>query len=192
MDKLDLVDKLKDKANISYENAKIALENSNWDILDAMLYLEGRGIVEGPSVSVFYSNEYKESYDNKQEEAYSNDNINKNNSKSKDNFEGIFEAICKVIDNCNNIFFQIKKDSRVLVKIPLTVVVVLLFFAFWIIIPLVIVGLFFDIEFMLSSMRARAFSISVKKFFPARVSTIFLPSFSKRRILISFSNDAIA
>lgn len=153
MDKLDLVDKLKDKANISYENAKIALENSNWDILDAMLYLEGRGIVEGPSVSVFYSNEYKESYDNKQEEAYSNDNINKNNSKSKDNFEGIFEAICKVIDNCNNIFFQIKKDSRVIVKIPLTVVVVLLFFAFWIIIPLVIVGLFFDIEFMLSSKR---------------------------------------
>lgn len=153
MDKLKLVDKLREKANISYEEAKIALENSNWDILDAMLYLERRGIVEGPPVSVFYSNEYKESYDNKQEESYSDDNINKNNSKSKDSFDGIFEAICKVIDTCNNIFLQIKKDSRVLVNIPLTVVIVLLFFAFWIIIPLAIVGLFFDIEFMLSSKR---------------------------------------
>ncbi len=153
MDKLKLVDKLREKANISYEEAKIALENSNWDILDAMLYLEGRGIVEGPSVSVFYSNEYNENYDNKQEEAYSNDNINKNNSKSKDNFNGIFEAICKVIDTCNTIFFQIKKDSRVLVNIPLTVVIILLFFAFWIMIPLAIIGLFFDIEFLVSSKR---------------------------------------
>lgn len=153
MDKLKLVDKLREKANISYEDAKIALENSNWDILDAMLYLEGRGIVEGPSVSVFYSNEYKESYDNKKEEAYSNENINKNNSKSKENFSGIFEAICKVIDTCNNIFLQIKRENRVLVNIPLTVVIVLLFFAFWIMIPLAIIGLFFDIEFLVSSKR---------------------------------------
>ena len=153
MDKLKLVDKLREKANISYEDAKIALENSNWDILDAMLYLEGRGIVEGPFVSVFYSNEYKESYDNKKEEAYSNENINKNNSKSKENFSGIFEAICKVIDTCNNIFLQIKRENRVLVNIPLTVVIVLLFFAFWIMIPLAIIGLFFDIEFLVSSKR---------------------------------------
>lgn len=154
MDKLKLVDKLREKVNISYEDAKIALENSNWDILDAMLYLEGRGIVEGPSVSVFYSNEYKESYNNKQEEAYSDDNINSNNnSNSKDNFEGIFEAICKVIDTGNNIFLQVKKNNKILVNIPLTVVIVLLFFAFWIIIPLAIVGLFFDIEFMFSSKR---------------------------------------
>ena len=30
MEKLELVDKLKDKTNISYEEAKMALENSNW------------------------------------------------------------------------------------------------------------------------------------------------------------------
>lgn len=153
MDKLKLVDKLREKANISYEEAKIALENSNWDILDAMLYLEERGILESPSVSVFYSNEYKESYDNSQEEAYYDENINKNNYKNKDKFYSIFEAMCKVIDTCNNIFLQIKRDSRVLVNIPLTVVIVLLFFGFWIILPLIIVGLFFDIEFMILSQK---------------------------------------
>lgn len=153
MDKLKLVDRLREKANISYEEAKIALENSNWDILEAMLYLEKHGKVNRPSVSIFYSNEYRESYTEHEEAHNNDDNINSDNSKSKDNFEGIFEAICKVIDTGNNIFLQVKKSNRVLVKIPLTVVVVLLFFAFWVIIPLIIVALFFDIEISLSSKR---------------------------------------
>ena len=153
MDKLKLVDRLREKANISYEEAKIALENSNWDILEAMLYLEKHGKVNSPSVSIFYSNEYRESYTEHEETHNNDDNINSDNSKSKDNFEGIFEAICKVIDTGNNIFLQVKKSNRVLVKIPLTVVVVLLFFAFWVIIPLIIVALFFDIEISLSSKR---------------------------------------
>ena len=153
MEKLEFVDKLKDKTNISYEEAKIALENSNWDILEAMLYLEKHGKVNSPSVSIFYSNEYRESYTEHEETHNNDDNINNDNSKSKDNFEGIFEAICKVIDTGNNIFLQVKKSNRVLVKIPLTVVVVLLFFAFWVIIPLIIVALFFDIEISLSSKR---------------------------------------
>lgn len=152
MDKFELVDKLKNKANISYDEAKIALENNNWDILDSMLYLERCGIVKNPSVSIFYSNEYKESYTS-QEEVNNDENINSNNSKNKDNFEGIFEAICKVIDTCNNIFLQIKRNGRVLVKVPLTVVIVFLFFGFWIIIPLIIVSLFFDVEFLVSSKR---------------------------------------
>lgn len=153
MDKLELVDKLRDKAKINYEDAKEALENSNWDILEAMLYLEKKGIIEGPSVSIFYSNEYKESYDSEGGEAYNNDNINKDSYKNNYNFEGIIEAICKVIDNCNNIFLKIKKEERVFVNTPLTVVIILLFFSFWITIPLAILGLFFDIEFIISSKR---------------------------------------
>ncbi len=45
MEKLKLVDKLKNKANISYEEAKDVLEKSNWDMLEAMLYLEAHGKV---------------------------------------------------------------------------------------------------------------------------------------------------
>ncbi|WP_243156207.1 hypothetical protein [Clostridium sp. C2-6-12] len=35
-----LIEKLKNETNISYEEAKIALEKSEWNILDALLYLE--------------------------------------------------------------------------------------------------------------------------------------------------------
>jgi Domain of unknown function (DUF4342) len=142
MDELKLIDKLREKANISYEEAKIALENNSWDILDALLYLEEGGRVEKPSVSIFYTNESRRGVEIQE--------IKKGNEyryKSPNSFQGVFESICKFIDTCNNIFLEIKKNDRVFLKIPLTVVAILSFFMFWIIIPLIIVGLFFDIEF---------------------------------------------
>ncbi len=148
MEKITLVDTLRDKTNISYGEAKSALENSNWDILDAMLYLEEHGRVKKPSVSIFYTNDYKESYTNQKEVVNIKEDKDNRNSKSRNNFGGIFEAICKAIDTCNNIFVEIRRRGRVLLKLPLTVLILLLFFAFWIIIPLMIVGLFFDIEFL--------------------------------------------
>jgi hypothetical protein len=148
MEKVKLVDTLRDKTNISYEEAKSVLENNNWNILDAMLYLEEHGRVKKPSVSIFYTNEYKESYTNQKEVVNIKEDRDNNNSKSRNNFGGIFEAICKAIDTCNNIFVEIRRRGRVLLKLPLTVLILLLFFAFWIIIPLMIVGLFFDIEFL--------------------------------------------
>jgi len=148
MEKVKLVDTLREKTNISYEEAKSALENNNWDILDAMLYLEEHGRVKKPTVSIFYTNEYKESYTNQKEVVTIKEEKKNNNSKSRNNFDGIFEAICKAIDTCNNIFVEIRRRGRVLLKLPFTVLILLLFFAFWIIIPLMIVGLFFDIEFL--------------------------------------------
>jgi hypothetical protein len=148
MEKVKLVDTLRNKTNISYEEAKSALENNNWDILDAMLYLEEHGRVKKPSISIFYTNEYKESYTNQKEVVNIKEDRDNNNSKSRNNFDGIFETICKAIDTCNNIFVEIRRRGRVLLKLPLTVLILLLFFAFWIIIPLMTVGLFFDIEFL--------------------------------------------
>ncbi|MGL5378740.1 DUF4342 domain-containing protein [Clostridium sp.] len=151
MEKLKAVEKLRDKANVSYEEAKDALEKSNWDILDAMLSLEASGIVKKPSISVFYTNEHKEGSNNNREILNMKKEEKDYNYKKKNDFEGIFEAVCKVIDTGNNIFIYIKRKEKIFLKIPLTVVALLLFFAFWIIIPSVIVGLFFDIEFVVSS-----------------------------------------
>lgn len=146
MDKLKLIDKLREKTNVSYEEAKIALENSGWDILDALLYLEEKGRVKRPSVNIFYTNETR--YSEKKEENKKN---KENRYESNNNFQGVFEAICKYIDTCNNILLQIKKKDRIFLKIPLTVIIILLFFAFWMIIPLTIALLFLDIELYIYS-----------------------------------------
>ena len=151
MDKLNLVEKLKDKTGITYEEAKNVLEINNWDMLDSILYLERNKKIKGPSVSIFYTNEYNEGY----EEARSQldfDEVKKDSDyKSHNNFEGIFESICKVIDTCNNIFVEIKGENNFYLKLPLTVVIVLLIFGFWMLIPLVVIGLFLNVEFSMLS-----------------------------------------
>lgn len=146
MEKVKLIEKLKDKTSLSYDEAEYALENNDWNILDAMLHLEGKGKVKKPFISIFYTNEYKDIF-NKETEMI---NITKEKN-NKNNIEGIFEAICKAIDTCNNIFIEIKKASKVFLKVPLTVLILLCFFTFGIIIPLVVVALIFDIEFFISS-----------------------------------------
>lgn len=46
MDHYEMVEKLRQKANVSYEEAKAALEKAEWDILDALVLLENEGKVK--------------------------------------------------------------------------------------------------------------------------------------------------
>lgn len=44
MDKLQMVEELVRRTNSSYSEAKEALENSGWNMLDAIVYLENKGM----------------------------------------------------------------------------------------------------------------------------------------------------
>ncbi len=151
VDKLKLVEKLREKTGITYEDSKRVLEINNWDILDAILYLEKQGKVKSPSISIFYTNEYKESYEEENTKSNFEEVKKDSNYKSNNTFEGIFEVICKAIDTCNNIFIEIKGKNNFFLKFPLTVVIILLIFGFWLLIPLVVIALFLDIEFSVES-----------------------------------------
>ena len=144
MEKIEMVEKLKSKANISYEEAKVALEQVNWDILDAIVYLERSGKIDKPSVSTYFTNEYEET---------PKENFNQiieSKERKKEKFsESFFETICRIIDKGNTILFVIKKNNKVVLKLPITVIVLLILFTFSTIILLLIVGLFFEMEFSL-------------------------------------------
>lgn len=43
MEQLEKVEKLRERADVSYEEAKEALEACDWDLLDAMVWLEKEG-----------------------------------------------------------------------------------------------------------------------------------------------------
>ena len=84
MEKVEMVEKLRSKTNISYEEAKDTLENTNWDILDAVVYLERIGKIKKPSVSTYFTNEYKEIPKENLNE------ITESNEKKKDKFSESF------------------------------------------------------------------------------------------------------
>lgn len=49
MTNFEMVEKLCEKANVTYEEAKAALEAADWDLLDAIVYLEQEGKVKKSS-----------------------------------------------------------------------------------------------------------------------------------------------
>ncbi len=62
MDHFEMVEKLRTKANVSYEEAKAALEKSDWDILDALVLLESEGKVNGAPEAREYTTQEKKEY----------------------------------------------------------------------------------------------------------------------------------
>ena len=53
MASLDLVDRLRERTGVSYDEAREALDNSDDDMLDALIWLEQNGRIEQPEVARF-------------------------------------------------------------------------------------------------------------------------------------------
>ncbi len=62
MDHFEMVEKLRTKANVTYEEAKAALEASDWDILDALVLLESEGKVKAAPEAQEYSTQEKKEF----------------------------------------------------------------------------------------------------------------------------------
>ena len=54
MTELEKVEKLREKANVSFAEAKEALDNTGGDILDALIYLEKQGKSTIPAGGGFF------------------------------------------------------------------------------------------------------------------------------------------
>lgn len=144
MERNEMIETLMRKANISNEEAVRVLEECNWDLLDAIVYLERKGKVENnDTTAIIEVKEYKEE---KKEE-----------KKQEDTFGGIgevigriFKFIGKFIKQGNNHFFEVRKDTEKPIRISLTISVL---FAVFLSIPtlvLLIVGLFCGYKYSIS------------------------------------------
>ena len=92
MDNFEKVERLVQKANVSYEDAKKALEEANGDLLDAMIILERQGKVRKPEQPVFTTT-YEE------QPKYKDVNVaveKSNNTGAKSVFKSIGDGIKKV------------------------------------------------------------------------------------------------
>lgn len=141
MDQFEKVEKLRERADVSYEEAKEALENSNWDILDAMIYLEQNGRTKAPGQSSYTTCGEKNS-------------AQAESSRCEDAKEGFWDSMHKFGDWCikwinkgNSNQFSVYKDGEEKFAVPITLLVVLLIFAFYVVVPLMIVGLFFNFRY---------------------------------------------
>ena len=150
MTTLEQVEKLCTMANISYEEAKAALEAANGDLLEAIIYLEKQGKVHAPTGGGYYSSEkiIDASVGSYKENCWEKQNKHCNNGKTFFSvLKKVGEFCLKMIRKGNTNSMEVLKGEEVKASFPVTVLALLLIFAFWVTIPLVIIGLFFGLRY---------------------------------------------
>ena len=153
---LELVEKLVEKTGLSYGEAKQALEKTDWDILEAIIQLEAQGKVHGAKTTAQYStsNENNDYQQNQQNQQGQQAKQGKEKSATGENFKKSAKSfgdwLKVVFDKGNKNCLVMHKNNEKKIELPVTAFVVLLVFCFWVVIPLMIVALFFGCRFSFS------------------------------------------
>ena len=127
----EMAEKLAEKMNVSLEEAKEALEACDWEMLDAALMLEK---AHGAQTNTAYSTRTEP-----QEEPSARE-------RAKERRRGVVEGLGGLVRSLFNMGnrnrFEVRKGDELTLELPVTVLVLLLIFAFWVCVPLLVIGLF--------------------------------------------------
>lgn len=138
MTNFEMVELLRQKANVSYEEAKAALEAANWDLLDALVLLEKEGKV--PEYDARFSTEQKREKTSAKREK-------ENHQGFRQGMASLGRFLKRALDYGNRNFIVATKAGREIISLPLTAFVLLLIPMFWAMIILVIIGFFAGVRF---------------------------------------------
>lgn len=158
---LEQVEQLRTKADVTYEEARQALEAANGDLLDAVILLELQGKVKPPVAAVRAAREQKETRDeSKQADTGSAtaDSSGAETDRAKNEkkgtgrrenqtdagsvFKTFFAWVKRQIHAGNRNNFVVMRGDRTMLTLPITALVLLTLFFFWAIIVLIVIGLF--------------------------------------------------
>lgn len=144
---LEQVEKLKERANVTYDEAKEALQASGDDLLDALIYLEKKGKTFSPQNGGFYSTQHAPPA----EEAQAGGYVRSEKKASSERFSQVmgrfFRWVGKVFQKGNKNQFEVWNKEEKVISVPVTVLVVLLLIGFYAVLPLMVIGLFFGCRY---------------------------------------------
>ena len=152
MTELEKVEKLREKANVTFAEAKEALDKSNGDILDALIYLESQGKATVPAAGGFYAGT------NQPVQA---EFIPADTGKPGGNAGGSGESFADLMKRfgafCLKMFnmglsnhLVATKGEQHLFSCPVLVVIILVLCFFWITVPLFVISLFCGFNYRFS------------------------------------------
>ena len=152
MTELEKVEKLREKTDVSFAEAKDALDKSGGDILDALILLESQGKATIPAGGGFFSGADVPSGNSS---AFSASSRTSNNTvDSGETFTDLmkrFGAFClKMFNKGLSNYLEATKGDQHLFSCPVLVLVLLLIFFFWVTVPLFILSLFFGFNYRFS------------------------------------------
>lgn len=145
MTNTDMINRLSNAAGVSAAQAEQALNDADWDLLDAMLLLEKRGSSKTATSSSSRGGVPPEGNGFKNKSAKYEDG-----HKFSEASEGAISFISKLIRNGIEISLVITKNGNYVISIPLLVVAVLMVFSVSTLFLLMLIGLFFDLNYKIN------------------------------------------
>ena len=148
MTNFEKVEKLVQKANVSYEEAKAALDKADGDLLDAVILLEKEGKTQAPRQSSF-STEYEQQtqYVSVAGKVEDDRRSYDKEEQRRERRERAKKGFGNIVDFLTRNFLFIKRNGDVVVKLPLWAVILIFLAAWHISIIAVIVSLFFGVTY---------------------------------------------
>ena len=151
---IEQVEKLRERADISYEDAKEALEITGGDLLEAVIYLEKQGKIPSPQTRYYntqtgaaeegapHRRRARDAWQVEQD-AFADRYFLKRSPRARRRMRILWKKLCALIKKTNANQFEVYKDGQRLVSMPVTLLLLSLLCFFWVTIPLLIIGLFF-------------------------------------------------
>ncbi len=124
MDRLEMIDRLREKANISYDEARSILESCGWNLSDALLMSEKQGCT------------------NQDTDAFAAGKRHFSNF-----FSRLLHGISRFFRRYSAATVQVSRNGRVYLELPFIVAVLLLIFMFWWIIAAMLLSMVFGCRY---------------------------------------------
>lgn len=135
MEHFELVEKLREKTNVTYEEAKRALEQSNWDLLDAMILLESEGRVQAAEQTPYTTRREPQPHTRTADESV------------RGVLRRAVDMLVLLINRVAKIDVVVKRYGKTVLTLSLFAVILLGLFIPWVTIPLLVVALFFGFRY---------------------------------------------
>lgn len=151
---LNKVEMLREKANITYEEARDVLLETDNDLLEAYILLEKRQQIpnsDPAEETVTFRTDANDGYNKEHESYHSTQKSRPDDHVSFGELVGrFFRFVGRLIHRGNINSFHVSRNEESIIDVPVTLLVILLILAFWIIFPLLIIGLFFGYSYRFS------------------------------------------
>ena len=142
---IEQVEKLRKYTGVSYTLAKEALEETDGDLLEAVILLEKQQKLQPQSEKTNVRSDHVE-----EEKVVEDKKKERKDSEANETFREFIRFIKDLLHKGNTNRFDVVKDKKVVMMIPMTLFVILILFAFWFMLPLLIIGLFFGYGYRFS------------------------------------------
>ena len=150
---LEQVERLREKADVSYGQAKAALEYSGGNLLDALIYLEEQGVIPRPE-ETYYSTKGETPPPPPQELPVLPVEVQGKKQRKQKKGPGQSRERGRLLQWLRRILLdnelEIWRKGQPITAVPMLILLIFVIFLYWIAVPMLILGLFLGFRYKVS------------------------------------------